>query len=691
MKRKSKDGIQAKGRKGKGSNKPRNPILGKLVTGTVDLTKSGSAYIISDSSKSDIFVNKEGLGNALDGDKVKVKVTYVSKNGKLEGEVVGVLQRNQNEFIGIVQVNENFGFVVPDSKKIGFDIFLPGNELKHVTDGDKVLVKVIEWNDGLKNPVGTILDNLSNERDNQVAMKEILIEQGFKIGFSEEAIEEAGRLNEKITDKDLEERKDCRGFPTFTIDPFDAKDFDDALSIRPLKNGYYEVGIHIADVSHFILPGSRLDEEAYINATSVYLPDRVLPMLPEKISNELCSLRPHEDKFTFSAIFQINAQGEVKQYWLGRTVIHSDRRFTYEEAQEIIEGAQGDFQEEIQVLNKIARSLRAQRFKNGAINFTSQEIRYQLNEEGKPVGLIIKESKESHQLIEEFMLLANRYVAQYVQKKNVNGQEIPFPYRVHPLPDEMKLQQFAAFAARFGYKINLNNPDEVAHSFNEMLEQLKGKPEEHLLQELGIRTMSKALYTTINEGHYGLGFEDYCHFTSPIRRYPDILVHRILQECLNGKIVIDKKMEQKCKHCSERERKAMDAERKANKYKQVEYMQQFVGQELEAMVSGVSANGFWAETVEQKCEGMVSIADLAHLDQFDFIEAEYALVGRHSGLRFRIGDKVKIMVESANLENKQIDFGFIERYSNPVIKEIKEKKLKKSSPSQKKSDKKKGK
>lgn len=674
MNRKAKQGIKAKKRKT--SSKARPPLLGMTLTGIVDMTKSGSAYITIESLGKDVFVRKEDLGTALNGDTVKVRVTYVSKSGKLEGEVTSVTKRSQEEFIGVLQLSKNYGFVVPESKKITFDIFIPKSEIKGAQEGDKVLVKVVEWNDGVKNPIGTIIDNLSHERENQVAMKEILLEHGFKIGFSDKAIEESLNLKGDITAKELSKRRDCRDIPTFTIDPVDAKDFDDALSIRPLKGGYYEVGVHIADVSHFIKPGSTLDEEAYVNATSVYLPDRVLPMLPENISNVLCSLRPNEDKYTFSIIFQINEKGHVKQYWIGRTVIHSDRRFTYEEAQEIIEGAEGDFKEEILTLNKIARNLRKERFDNGAINFSSQEIRFQLDEQGKPIGIVIKESKEAHQLIEEFMLLANRYIAQYVQKIKVNGQPIPFPYRVHPLPDELKIAQFAAFAARFGYKLNINNPDEIARSFNEMLQQLKGKPEEHLLQELGIRTMSKALYTTGNEGHYGLGFDDYCHFTSPIRRYPDILVHRIVQQCLDGKIEFDKKMEQKCKHCSERERKAMEAERKANKYKQVEFMQNYIGEELEAIVSGVSVNGFWAQTVEQRCEGMVSIAELAPLDQFDFIEADYALIGRHTGLRFRIGDKVIIRVDNVSLETRTIDFSFIQKVGGPELRTTKAKKTK---------------
>lgn len=673
MKKKARTPSRNYEKKAKAPNE-RNPILGKVITGTVEVVRTGNAYVISESGSADIFITKEDLGNAISGDKVQVRITYVSKSGKPEGLILEILNHAQTEFIGALRMSENYGFVIPDNPKIKFDIFIPKTNLGDAKDGDKVVAKVTDWSGDSKNPVGHIIENLASERDNQVAMKEILLEGGFKLRFSEAAIKESKKLSGKITDKEIAARKDCRDFPTFTIDPKDAKDFDDALSIRPLKDGYYEVGVHIADVSHFIKPGSALDAEAFGNATSVYLPDRVLPMLPEAISNKLCSLRPNEDKYTFSAIFQINLEGNIKQHWIGRTLINSNKRFTYEDTQAIIEGGEGDYKEETLVLNNIAKKLRAERFENGAINFSSQEIRFQLDEAGVPIGLEFKESKESHQLIEEFMLLANKYVAKFVQKRNINGQVIPFPYRVHPLPDEMKIAQFAQFAARFGYQLKLDSPEDIAKSLNVMLQQVKGKPEEHLLSELGIRTMSKAIYTTANEGHYGLGFEDYCHFTSPIRRYPDIMVHRIVQECIDGKMVMDKMMESKCKHSSERERKAMDCERKANKYKQVEYMMKFIGEELDAIVSGVSPNGFWAETIDQKSEGLINIADLAHWDHFDFIESDYALVGRKNGMRFRIGDKVRIKVENASLETKQIDYAFVsylgkvEKSSNKKVK-----------------------
>ena len=412
-------------------------------------------------------------------------------------------------------------------------------------------------------------------------------------------------------------------------------------------------------MSHYVQPETELDEFAYKKATSVYLPDRVNPMLPEHISNVLCSLRPKEDKLTFSAVFEMSPKGAVKKYWLGKTVIHSAHRFTYEEVQEIIEKETGPYADEVLILNSIARRLRAKRFDAGAINFSSTEVRFKLDEKGKPIGIVVKESKESHQLIEEFMLLANKYVAQHVSKLEVNKKPIPFAYRVHDLPSEEKLAPFIAFAKKFGHRFDTTSPENIAESFNKMLQDVQGKPEQHVLEQLGIRTMAKAAYTTDNIGHYGLGFENYCHFTSPIRRYPDVLVHRVLESILNDKIKVDKKMEQKCKHCSERERAAMEAERAANKYKQVEYMKEFLGEEFEGVISGVAAFGFWVETIEHKCEGMVSITSLAEYDEFRLVESDYSLVGMRSGRRFRMGDRVRIKVIAANLEKRQLDYEWV--------------------------------
>ncbi len=639
--------------------KPRADAGGKtIVVGRLDISRAGMGFVVVLGMEQDVLIRPEDMFNALNGDEVKVKIGRISSKGRPEGVITEIIKRTQTEFSGRLEVSDKFAFLVPDNEKMRTDIFIPGQALKGGKTGDRAIARIVEWKPGAKNPTGAIVELLTNERENEIAMKSILIEAGFPLHFSDEAMEEAARIPDILDSAEIKRRKDCRNILTFTIDPVDAKDFDDAISIRPLKGGYYEVGVHIADVSYYVEPDTQLDKESYERATSVYLPDRVLPMLPEHISNVLCSLRPNEDKFTFSAMFQINKEGKLKQYWIGRTVIHSNRRFTYEEAQQVIETGQGDHAEEILLLNEISQKLRAERFKKGAINFSSQEIRFKLDEKGTPIGIEVKESKEAHQLIEELMLLANKTVAGFVEKRKVNNVAIPFPYRVHDVPNEDKLAVFAAFASRFGYKFNLNDPDQIARSFNVMLANVQGKPEQHVLEQLGIRTMAKAIYTTDNIGHYGLGFESYCHFTSPIRRYPDVMVHRIVQQCIDEKVKIDKKMEAKCRHCSDQERKAMEAERSANKYKQVEYMQQFVGEVFDAVISGVSTFGFWAETVEHKCEGLVSIADLADLDEFTFLESDYALVGMHTGKRFRIGDKVRIQVAATSLAKRQIDFAY---------------------------------
>ncbi|SKA45909.1 ribonuclease R [Chitinophaga eiseniae] len=635
----------------------KHPGQKKTFRGVVELTRSGMAFVIVPGLARDIMVKQKNLHTALDKDEVLVDVIkHARGDGRQEGIITDILKRNKTEFTGTLQVSKSFGFLITEKGMFMPDIYIPANSLNGGKSGDKAVVKVVAWGEKTRKPVGEVIEILDASDTNDLAMKEILIEAGFPLSFPAEVMTELAAMKEEITETEVRKRKDCRNILTFTIDPVDAKDFDDAISIRPLKNGLYEIGVHIADVSHYVVPGTELDKEADRRATSVYLPDRVLPMLPEKISNELCSLRPHEDKLTFSAIFQMNEKGEVKHHWIGRTIIHSNHRFTYEDAQEVIETKEGPYQQEILLLNKIAQTLRQERFAHGAINFSSQEVRFRLDEKGKPIGIVIKESKEAHQLIEEFMLLANRTVATYVSKIKVNKQSVPFPYRVHDTPDPDKLKVFAAFAGKFGYKFDVSNPESIARSFNRMLQLVQGKPEQHVLETLGIRTMAKAIYTIENVGHYGLGFEDYCHFTSPIRRYPDVLVHRVVAECLAGDIHPDKQMEKKCKHDSEMERKAMEAERAANKYKQVEYMQQYIGHTFDGVISGVAHFGFWVETVDTKCEGLVSIHNLNRKEEFVFNEAEYALVGQASGRRFRIGEKVSIRVVAANLAKRQLDY-----------------------------------
>lgn len=632
--------------------------VAQAIKGTLDITRSGMGFVIVPGSETDILVKPGDFNTALHGDLVRVRLKYT--NGRrLQGEVEAIVQRKRTEFIGHLEMNKSFAFFIPNSDKPMPDFFIPLEKLNGAKDKDRVLVKLIQWEQDGKRPMGEVVNVLDAENTNDVAMKEILLEAGFPLEFSDEALEVAARIPDTISDSEIKNRNDLRSALTFTIDPADAKDFDDALSFTKLKNGNYEIGIHIADVSHYVEEGTELDKDAYQRATSVYLPDRVNPMLPEHISNVLCSLRPNEDKLTFSAVFQITPKCEVKKYGLGKTIIHSDHRFTYEDVQVIIEGKAGQYAEEILILNELAQKMRKKRFQNGAINFSSQEVRFKLNEAGDPIEVVIKESLESHQLIEEFMLLANRTVAENLSKIKVNNKPVPFPYRVHDDPDEAKLIPFAAFAKKFGHKFDTSSPEAIATSFNQLLKDVHGLPEQHVLEQLGIRTMAKAKYTIENVGHYGLGFEYYCHFTSPIRRYPDVQVHRVLEQVLTNNIHPDKKMEEKCKHTSERERAAMEAERASNKYKQVQYMKNYVGEDFEGVISGVASFGFWVETVAHKCEGLVSVNSLLEYDEFRLVETDYSLVGQRSGKKFRMGDKVWIKVVAANLTKRQLDYEWV--------------------------------
>ncbi|HMO61620.1 MAG TPA: ribonuclease R [Ferruginibacter sp.] len=650
------------------NNKPKKTTHKTTLTGTLDISRSGMGYVIVPGVEKDIMVRPNDFNRAFHGDTVQVQIDkHASPARRTEGKITEVVQRRQNTFTGTLQAQKHFAFFVPSGDKPVPDFYIPADKMNGAADGDRVIVKLVKWDKEDKKPEGEVIGRLDASGVSDMAMKELLLEGGFPLEFEEDVLEEAERLPDTISREEERKRKDCRDILTFTIDPVDAKDFDDAISIRNLDNGCYEIGVHIADVSHFVTPGSILDKAAYERATSVYLPDRVNPMLPERISNELCSLRPHEDKYTFSVIFQVTNRAEIKHKWIGRTIIHSNHRYTYEDVQEIIETKEGLNDKAILLLNTLAQQFRKERFENGAINFSSQEVRFKLDEKGKPIGIVVKESKEAHQMIEEFMLLANRAVAEYIDKIKINKAPVPFPYRTHDTPDEEKLLPFAAFAKKFGYTFNLQDENAVAESFNTLLKEVHGKPEQHVLEQLGIRTMAKASYTTENIGHYGLGFEHYCHFTSPIRRYPDVLVHRVLQQCLDRNIVPDKKMEEKCRHCSERERKAMETERAANKYKQVEFMQDFVGEEFDGVISGVTSFGFFVETVLHKCEGLVSVRDLSDYDDFRLNENDYALVGMRTGTRFRMGDAVRIKVAAANLEKRQLDYSWVhEPATNPT-------------------------
>ena len=636
-------------------------IVVATLKGKIDITRSGMGYVIVDNNAIDIMVRPSDMSNALHGDIVRVKITRENgRTGKKEGKVVEVVERRQTEFIGHIQLSDKYAFFVPDTDKPMPDIFIPLQYLNGAKNKDRVSAKLVKWDKDDKKPVGEVTAIMSPEDENDAAMKELLAQAGFPLFFPQDVLEAAAELPVVLDEAEIAKRRDCRDIKTFTIDPVDAKDFDDALSIRKLPSGLYEIGVHIADVSYYVLPDTDLDAEAYKRATSVYLPDRVNPMLPEKISNELCSLRPNEDKFTFSAIFQINDEAQVKQYWLGRTVIHSDKRYAYEDVQTIIDTKEGENVEDILLLHNLAQKFRQARFKKGAINFSSQEVRFTLDENAKPIGITVKESKPAHQLIEEFMLLANKTVAENISKIQINKQPLPFPYRIHDQPDPEKLAPFVQYAKKYGHGFDASSPEKISASFNQLLEDAKGKPEQHVLEQLGIRTMAKAVYSTQNIGHYGLAFDFYCHFTSPIRRYPDVLVHRVLQTVLDNKPVVDKKMEEKCKHSSDRERAAMECERASNKYKQVEYMRDYVGDTFEGVVSGVSSFGFWVETVAHKCEGLVSIVGLSEFDDFRHIESDYSLVGKRSGRTFKMGDKVFIKVIAANLDKRQLDYEWVQ-------------------------------
>lgn len=632
----------------------------KIVKGRLDISRSGMGFVIVEGEETDIIVKPQNFGKAFHGDTVRVELNKDQGRGKrAEGIIIDVAERKQTEFTGTLELNNNIGFFVAGTEKPIPDFYIPVEKLNGAVNGSRVVARFVKWDKNDKKPQGEIVAVLSAKNEGDLAMKEILVEAGFPLAFEEAVLKEANGLSEKITREEERKRKDFRDILTFTIDPVDAKDFDDAISIRNLDNGNYEIGVHIADVSHFVTPAGILDKVAYERATSVYLPDRVNPMLPERISNELCSLRPNEDKYTFSAVFQISNRGEIKHKWIGRTIIHSNHRFTYEEVQQTIETKDGLHHKAILLLNNLAQQFRKERFKNGAINFSSQEVRFKLDEDGKPLGVVVKESLEAHQMIEEFMLLANRTVAEYVSKIKINKEPVPFPYRIHDEPSEEKLLPFVAFAKKFGYKFDMKDEKAVATSFNRLLKEVHGKPEQHVLEQLGIRTMAKAIYTSENIGHYGLGFENYCHFTSPIRRYPDVMVHRILQDIIDKNLKIDKKMEEKCKHCSDRERSAMECERAGNKYKQVEFMKEYLGEEFDAVISGVSTFGFWAETVEHKCEGLVSVRDLSEYDDFRLDEADYSLIGGRTKKKFRMGDKVRIKVIAANLTKRQLDYEWV--------------------------------
>jgi len=632
----------------------------RYITGTLQLTSSNNAFVISDEVDEEVFIAFKNLNHALGGDKVRVYLYAKRPGRRLEGEVVEVLERKRKQFVGRVEVTKNFAFLVPDSKDIPYDIFIPLNKLNKAKNGQKAVARITDWPDHVKNPFGEIVEVLGAPGKNETEIHAILAEFELPYRFPDEVIREAEKIPEHIPAEEIKKRRDFRKITTFTIDPIDAKDFDDAISFQILPNGNYEIGIHIADVTYYVKPGSLIDEEAYKRGTSVYLVDRVVPMLPEKLSNHVCSLRPNEDKLCYSAVFEMDTNARVINQWIGRTIINSDRRFNYEEAQQIIETGQGDFADILQTLDRLAKILRQERMKKGAIEFDRLEPKFELDDEGRPLKVYFKENKDSNKLIEEFMLLANRNVAELIGKK-LRGRKAPtFVYRIHDKPNEQKLTAFADFVKNLGYKISTANARKTAESINSLLLRVKGKNEEGVIENLALRAMAKAEYSTQNIGHYGLAFEHYTHFTSPIRRYPDMLVHRLLDHYLHEGTSKDKnKYEKMCKHASDMERRATEAERASIKYKQVEFMSNKIGKVYDGIISGVTEWGIYVEIKENLCEGMIPIRELDD-DFYYFDEEKFCLIGKRYGRKFQIGDTVKIKVWRTNLLKKQIDFRLYE-------------------------------
>ena len=634
--------------------------LKTFIEGTVDMTNDGSAFIVTnDEFENDIFIAPRKLRNALNGDRVKVYVYAKSKGKNKEGEVIEILQRAKMEFTGIVKLSERFAFFIPDDRKMLHDIFIPINELNGAKNGIKAIAQITDWPAEAKNPIGRITHILGKQGENDTEMNAILAEFGFPLSFPAEVEHEAEAISDIITPEEISRRRDFRNITTFTIDPFDAKDFDDALSFKQLENGNYEVGVHIADVSHYIKPDSALDKEADERGTSVYLVDRVIPMLPEHLSNGLCSLRPKEDKLCFSAVFEMDEEAHIITEWFGKTIIHSDRRFTYEEVQDILEKKSAEFEHELHKLNALAYKLRERKFKNGAISFETTEVKFKLDEDGKPIGVYVKERKDAHKLIEDFMLLANRKVAEHVSKMGKGKHKYTFVYRVHDSPKPESLANFAQFAARFGYKINTKSDKETAKSLNYLMEDVEGKKEQNVLTQLAIRSMAKAIYTTKSSSHYGLAFDHYTHFTSPIRRYPDVMVHRLLFHYLNGgQSANAEHYEKLCQHSSQMEKKASDAERASIKYKQAEFLKDQVGSVYSGVISGVTEWGMYVEIIENKCEGMIRLRDISD-DFYTLDEKNYAIIGQRKKKVYQLGDEVRIRVKSVDLTKKQIDFSLV--------------------------------
>ena len=629
---------------------------GGYITGKFD-RQGVKSYLIPDDGGEQIFIPERKIGTAMLNDKVKVFMYAHRKGKEPEGEVVEILRRAQDTFVGILEVSDNFAFLNVQSKVLNSDILIPKAKLKGGKTGQKALVRIIEWKHTMKSPVGEVIDVLGDKGDNDAEMHAILAEYGLPYKYPENVEAAAEKIEAGITPQEISKRRDMRSVTTFTIDPRDAKDFDDALSIRKLDNGLWEVGVHIADVTHYVRPGTIIDKEGQERATSVYLVDRTVPMLPEYLSNGICSLRPDEDKLTYSVIFQLNERAEIKSYEIAKTVTRSNRRFTYEEAQSVIETGEGDYKEEILTLNELAKILREKRFQSGAIAFDREEVRFEIDEKGKPLSVYFKVQKDSNKLIEEFMLLANKTVATHIGKPGKGQKVRTFVYRIHDTPNPEKLENFSAFIKKFGYNLkSTGKKTQISSAINSLLDEVSGKKEQNLIETLAVRSMAKAIYSTQNIGHYGLAFDYYSHFTSPIRRYPDIMAHRLLEQYdKGGKSANEKETEELCEHCSNREQLAANAERASIKYKQVEFMAERVGQTFDGVISGITEWGIYVELIENKCEGMIPIRDLDD-DYYVMDEKNYCLIGRRFHKKYQLGDELTVKVAKANLDKKQLDF-----------------------------------